>query len=398
MTSLDLARDVAAEFDFPFDSVEWFAERGNINLDAFDVRGPGGRTLLQRISPAVFTQPGRVVRNMLLVTEAQRAAAIEDDERWEVPSLVARSDGAYTVERDGTWRLIAFIEGSVSYKRLAGLAREDQLRTARECGRGLAMWLDRTAHVDPASLRSSLPGYRDARVYLGQWDCAVAGERECPELPDDEEIRSSCAAHYAVALSPEEYAARRNDPEIEAAVAFVAAHRGLLTEIADGRASGRIADRAIHGDTKIENFLFDAETGAAIALVDLDTIMPHSWLVDWGDMVRSLCNVAGETERDLDLIRVDKEIYSEVTRGFLSEIRSATPEEIALMPRAVASIALELGIRFLADYLRGDTYFQLGLTDATDLNRVRGLGQLRLAAHLIDRLDAVATTTPTHGV
>ncbi|RYG86967.1 hypothetical protein EON77_02920, partial [bacterium] len=210
MTSLDLARAVASEFDFPYDSLEWFAERGNINLDAFDLRAGDRRCLLQRISPAVFTQPGRVVRNMLLVTEAQRLAAKDDGVRWEIPALVARPDGAYTVERDGTWRLVAFIENSVSFKRLAVLDRDAQLRTARECGRGLALWLDRTAEVDPSSLRSSLPGYRDARIYLAQWDAAVDGRRDGFELPEDEEVRDSCAAHYAVTLDEEVYRQRRD--------------------------------------------------------------------------------------------------------------------------------------------------------------------------------------------
>ena len=163
-------------------------------------------------------------------------------------------------------------------------------------------------------------------------------------------------------------------------------HRSLLTELADLRAAGAIADRAIHGDTKLENFLFDAVTGRAIALVDLDTIMPGTWLVDWGDMARSLCNVAGEAERDLDLVRVDEQVYAAATEGFLSEIKSATPLEISLMPRAVVSISLELGIRFLGDYLRGDTYFQLGPLDPEDLNRVKGLAQLRLARELIEHL------------
>lgn len=385
MTSLDLAREVVCEFDFPTEEIEWFAERGNINLDAFVLRGGGRRALLQRISSAVFSQPDRVVRNMLLVTEAQRTRVRDDGVRWEVPVLVPRLNGAYTVEKNGTWRLMAFIEESASFKRLGALSREGQLRAARECGRGLAMWLDRTAGLDPSTLRSSLPGYREAWVYLAQWDAAVAGARSGFSLPEDPEIRTSCEPHFALAISDEEHA-RRLDQEVRDAVAFVAKHRESLTELAELRATGKIADRAIHGDTKLENFLFDAETGRAIALVDLDTIMPGTWLVDWGDMARSLCNVAGETERNLDLVRVDEQVYAAATEGFLGEIRSAAPEEIALMPRAVVSIALELGIRFLGDYLRGDTYFQLGPGDPPDLNRVRGLAQLRLAREMLHHL------------
>jgi hypothetical protein len=112
--------------------------------------------------------------------------------------------------------------------------------------------------------------------------------------------------------------------------------------------------------------------------------MPHTWLADWGDMVRSLANVAGERERDLNRVRVNRDVYQAVLAGFLRTTTTATPEEIAMMPRAVQAIALELGVRFLADYLRGDTYFQLGPGDPEDLNKVRALVQLELFRQLMD--------------
>ena len=89
--------------------------------------------------------------------------------------------------------------------------------------------------------------------------------------------------------------------------------------------SGRIRRLAIHGDTKLDNFLFSTRTGRVKALVDLDTIMPHTWLADWGDMVRSLVNVAGEKERDLSRVRVDMDVYRAVARGFLATAREVTP-------------------------------------------------------------------------
>jgi N-acetylhexosamine 1-kinase len=122
------------------------------------------------------------------------------------------------------------------------------------------------------------------------------------------------------------------------------------------------------------------------ALVDLDTIMPHTFLVDWGDMVRSLCNVAGEKEPRRERIQVDMDIYRAVATGFLRSARNVTPREIELLVDSVEIIALELGMRFLTDYLRGDSYFKLGPADPLDLNKIRGLGQLTL----FQRLRAVA--------
>jgi hypothetical protein len=151
--------------------------------------------------------------------------------------------------------------------------------------------------------------------------------------------------------------------------------------------SGRIRRLAIHGDTKLDNFLFSTRTGRVKALVDLDTIMPHSWLADWGDMVRSLVNVAGEKERDLSRVRVDMDVYRAVARGFLSTAQEVTPAEVDLMVDAPQIIALELGLRFLTDYLRGDSYFRLGPADPPDLNRVRAMAQLALFRRLRERAD-----------
>src|SRR5207249_511764 len=112
----------------------------------------------------------------------------------------------------------------------------------------------------------------------------------------------------------------------------------LLTEME----SGRIRTCAIHGDTKLENFLFCNRTQRAKALVDLDTIMPHTWLSDWGDMVRSLVNVAGEKETDLDKVQVDLKVYESLARGFLSTFGEIAAAELELMVDAVQIIALEL--------------------------------------------------------
>jgi hypothetical protein len=117
--------------------------------------------------------------------------------------------------------------------------------------------------------------------------------------------------------------------------------------------------------------------------------MPHTWLADWGDMVRSLVNVAGEKERDLSRVQVDMDVYRAVARGFLSTAREVTPAEVELMADAPQIIALELGLRFLTDYLRGDSYFRLGQADPPDLNRVRAMAQLTLFRRLRERADDV---------
>src|SRR5207248_3190594 len=103
-------------------------------------------------------------------------------------------------------------------------------------------------------------------------------------------------------LPDEEYYARVDDPELQPFIELARRERDFAMTLLHGMDSGAIRRVAIHGDTKLDNFLFCDRTGRAKALIDLDTIMPHSWLADWGDMVRSLVNVAGEKERDLSKV------------------------------------------------------------------------------------------------
>jgi N-acetylhexosamine 1-kinase len=214
----------------------------------------------------------------------------------------------------------------------------------------------------------------------------LAGHRTPEEaahlLPADPTVRQSTEEHFLVHLEEREYRRRLDDPEFRPWVDMVRSEEAFGVTLVEGVRSGRIRRVAIHGDTKLDNFLFSTRTGRAKALVDLDTIMPHTWLADWGDMVRSLVNVAGEKERDISRVRVDMDVYNAVARGFLSTAREVTEAELDLMVDAPQIIALELGLRFLTDYLRGDSYFKLGAADPLDLNRVRAVSQLALFQRL----------------
>ncbi len=394
MFSLDRARLIAEKFhiEHPFE-IEFFEGRGNINLDTLLVSaGPERRPyLLQRVNPDVFPLADRVMTGMIASIEAQKQAIHQGwgaETGWQVPELVPTIDGKLFEEYNGTWRMMHYIEGTVSYKSLSELPEHRRTETAYEVGRGLAIYNDLTSTIDPDILPTALPGYRNTKIYFDQLDCALAGCRDMAQtegrLPEDQEERLATERHFLCACSEEDRLSRLNDPELAPFIRTALENRSLALSLYEARKEGLIRTTAIHGDTKIENFLFDALTGKVMSLVDLDTIMPLSWLADWGDMVRSLVNVAGEKETDLSRVQVDREIYRSVTEGYLSTAATATPEEIALMPKAVQVIALELGVRFLADYLRGDTYFKLTPSDPADLNKRRAMVQIQLFEKLAE--------------
>jgi N-acetylhexosamine 1-kinase len=240
--------------------------------------------------------------------------------------------------------------------------------------------------MDVSGIEKPLPGYRDTRVYYRQLRSVLEGKKTPEEaaeyLPEDPLVRQSTEQHFFLHLPPDECRRRKEDPELQRFLSLVLKEEEFGLTLLREMEAGKIRRLAIHGDTKLDNFLFSARSGKVKALVDLDTIMPHSWLADWGDMVRSLVNVAGEKETDLRKVRVDTEVFGAVARGFLRTARRVTRREVELMVDAVEIIALELGIRFLSDYLRGDSYFKLGPADPPDLNRTRAMVQLTLFERL----------------
>jgi len=93
-------------------------------------------------------------------------------------------------------------------------------------------------------------------------------------------------------------------------------------------------------------------------VVDLDTVMPGLALYDFGDMVRSMTNPTAEGERDLAKVEMEFSVFESLLRGYLAAADFLTPAEKNLLPVAGQVITFELGLRFLADFLSGDTYFK----------------------------------------
>lgn len=395
--SLDEAQAVASLFKVPPPlAVDDFQFKGNINQHTFSViAADGSEYLLQRINHEVFTKPENTMRAMMASIHAQNQALsrnppVNGDE-WIPIRLIPTCVGDPYLRHDDhhgrtVWRLMERIPDCATYKSLSELPANRRLHFAEEAGRGLARYLRFTAEVPTTGLASPLPGYRDTALYHNQLLSVLAGSRTVedadPFLPTDPAVRHSTADHFRIHLDPAGYAHRMREPELQPFIALARECRDYALTLQRELAGGSIRECAIHGDTKLENFLFCNRTDRAKALVDLDTIMPHTWLSDWGDMVRSLVNVAGERETDPDKIRVDMAIYESLARGFMRTFGRIDPTERDLMVDSVQIIALELGIRFLSDYLRGDSYFLIGPDDPPELNRTRAMVQLTLFQRL----------------
>ena len=152
-------------------------------------------------------------------------------------------------------------------------------------------------------------------------------------------------------------------------------------------ASGELPLRVTHNDTKLNNILFDADTRTPLCVIDLDTIMPGSSLYDYSDAIRFVASTATEDEKDLDKVWCDMELFRVYTEGFLEGCNgNLTPLEEEMLPMGAKLMTLECGIRFLADYLNGDTYFR---THYGGQNLDRARTQFKLVADMESKWETI---------
>ena len=143
--------------------------------------------------------------------------------------------------------------------------------------------------------------------------------------------------------------------------------------------------RVTHNDTKLNNVLFDEKSRRAICVIDLDTVMPGTVLNDFGDSIRFGASTGEEDEPDLSKIWFDLDLFETYTRGYLKGCsNSLTPTEVEMMPMGAKLMTLECGMRFLTDYLEGDTYFKIQ-REGHNLDRCRT--QFKLVADMEGKWD-----------
>ena len=173
-------------------------------------------------------------------------------------------------------------------------------------------------------------------------------------------------------------------PEIAIIKSFEGDYRVIIDSIVDGT----IPLVVTHNDPKINNVLFDKDSGDIRVVIDLDTIMPGSYLYDFGDALRSLFTGDNEDSEDLSKLKVNYNIFETYAKGYLSEMRNVlTKKEIELLPFSAFLLSIECGMRFLEDHLRGDVYFRI---KKPNHNLIRARTQLTLAQDIYKNLDKLS--------
>ena len=318
-------------------------------LCEFSDSGRVRKFILQHINKTVFARPDLVMENVVIVTEhLQARLKLEGvaDPASVTPSLLRERGGrSFHIDASGEyWRMFHFIEEGAVFDTV-----RDNVH-AYEVGRGLGRFQALVSDLSPARLHDTLPGFHHTPRYLAELDDA---------------IRFDAKARLA---------------EAGAEIAFVQVRRHLAPLLTDLMSSGRVPVRVVHNDPKVNNVMVHAVTGKALCMLDLDTVKPGIVHFDFGDCVRSAANPAGE-DADLNDVVFDRQRYEAISRGYLDAARSfLTPTEVELLPMSVKVITFELGIRFLADHLRGDTYFRVRSAD-------HNLHRARVQFRLLERME-----------
>ncbi|MCF0187514.1 MAG: aminoglycoside phosphotransferase family protein, partial [Bacteroidaceae bacterium] len=150
---------------------------------------------------------------------------------------------------------------------------------------------------------------------------------------------------------------------------------------------GKLPKRICHCDTKVNNMMFDKD-GTFLCVIDLDTVMPSFVFSDFGDFLRTAANPVAEDSPELDKVDFDLEIFKAFSRGYIRGTKSfLTPVEKKCLPYAACMFPFMQAVRFLTDYINGDTYYK---TKYPDHNLVRTRNQIKLFHSALEKVPQMA--------
>lgn len=298
--------------------------------------------VLQKINTQVFRNPEQLMANICTVTEHIRKRGGN-----ALHSIPTCTGGDCHVDTQGQcWRMYDFLEGiSLDLPE----TDEDFYQSAIAFGRFQEQLCDfpaETLYETIPNFHNTPDRYRQLREAV-QKDAAGRASQVTAELED------------AFALE---------------------AQASILQKMLD---AGELPLRVTHNDTKLNNVLLDPVERKPLCVLDLDTVMPGLSAYDFGDSIRFGAATAAEDEKDLSKMEMDINLFRVYARGFLEAATSLTDAEKKVLPLGALTMTVEVGIRFLADYLNGDIYFK---TDYPEHNLVRARTQLVLAKDMVAKM------------
>ena len=324
---------------FGLDSEKYQCDRitsGHINF-TYKLKGPD-QFILQRINKNVFKNPDIVASNIRLAADYLSTNYPD----YLFPSSIQSARGEEMVydEEGYPWRLFPYITNTFTIDKVETI--EEAFSAASGFGTLTANLWD----IDATVFRETIPRFHDLSLRFEQFQNALAKGTE------ERKTNAKWAIGQCLAQQP------------------------LADKYKDLIDSKVLTLRVMHNDTKINNILFDRSSRKTVCVIDLDTLMPGYFIYDLGDMIRTFVSPVSEEEKDFDKIVFRKQVYQSLIDGYFSAMNNClTSEQKSLTPFAGYMMTYIMALRFLADYLNGDIYYQ---THYPGQNLIRATNQLHL--------------------
>jgi Ser/Thr protein kinase RdoA (MazF antagonist) len=302
---------------------------GHIN-DSYMVRTQGGAPdyVLQRINHHIFKDVDALQGNIKRVTDHIRqklSAQGEPDVARKVLALVPTTQGAlYHRSPDGSyWRVMPYIAGSKSVDEVSP-------KLSFLAGRAFGKFQAMLADLPAPPLAETIPNFHNIEARL-------------------ETFREAVKNNFSGRL-----------PKVQDIVAEIEKRADEMCKVEQLHRDGKLPKRINHCDTKVNNILFDSASDEVLCVVDLDTVMPGFVVSDFGDFMRTGANHGKEDDENTDNVFFLMDIFEAYAKGYLETAKSfLTPLEVELLPFGAKLLTYMQTVRFLTDYLDGDTYYKI---------------------------------------
>ncbi|WP_347987462.1 aminoglycoside phosphotransferase family protein [Methylomonas sp. AM2-LC] len=311
---------------------------GLIN-DTYQVNTSSNAFVLQRINEHVFPNPEQIMANLQKLSQHIRLQS-SNAVRLKIPAIILTNQqkSFFKDTQQQYWRALEFIHPAESREQLHCQAEAEQV------GFALAHFHQLCSELATENLYDTLPGFHITPHYYQQY----------VQLPQ--------------ANTQKAYSA-----EINYCQQFIHHFRDKIDVLENAKIAGELKQRIIHGDPKLNNFLFEPDSHQIISLIDLDTVKPGLIHYDIGDCLRSCCYISETNHFDLDCCESILRSYLQEAKLFFSDA------DYAYLFSAIQLIPFELGLRFFSDYLVGNPYFKVSYPEQ---NLSRALAQFQLTAHI----------------
>ncbi len=357
--------EVVKQFDFSGElvSVKEFGS-GHIN-NTYLAEFRSKTYVVQKINSSVFKNPYALMENIFAVTDYLSARISESGGNAERKTLhFIKTKNGEKLFKSGEgeyYRAYVFVENSVSFN------NPETPELFKRSGQAFGSFQNMLAGFDATKLYETIPNFHNTPWrYENEFLPAV---RNAPK-----EIKAEC----------------------EKEILFLQKRKDKLGKIQALIENGSIPLRVTHNDTKLNNVLFDKETGESLAVIDLDTVMPGSALFDFGDAIRYGTNSARDEKTDLSGVCFKPDYFKAYAEGWLGEVGEALNDcEKKHLAYSAWLMTAECGMRFLTDYLNGSVYFK---TSYPKQNLLRARNQLKLAEdmelHMAEMEQITKSTSP----